>query len=103
MEEVYNFIRNKIELKPKDTIVVGFSGGPDSMALLYILNEFKKKMDLKLVCAHVNHCQRKESDEEEQYVKKYCEINNIIFDCIRITSWGDDNFENEARSARYNY
>ena len=103
MEEVFNFIRNKIDLNPDDTIVVGVSGGPDSMALLYILNEFKNKMDLKIVCAHVNHNVREESNEEEKYVKKYCSENNIIFECKRIKNWGDDNFENEARSARYGF
>jgi len=103
MEEVYNFIRNKIDLSPGDTIVVGVSGGPDSMALVYILNEFKEKMGLKLVCAHINHGKRKESDEEEAYVKKYCESNDIIFESTKITKWGDDNFENEARSVRYNF
>ena len=103
MEEVYNFIRNEIDLSPGDAIVVGVSGGPDSMALLYILNEFKAKMDLKLICAHINHGKRNESDEEEAYVRKYCKDNNIIFECIKITKWGDDNFENEARSARYNF
>ena len=103
MEEVYNFIRNKINLKPRDAVVVGVSGGPDSMALLYILNEFKKKMDLDLICAHVNHSKRKESDIEEDYIRKYCKENNIIFECKKITNWGDDNFENEARSARYSF
>lgn len=103
MEEVYNFIRSKINLKPGDSIVVGVSGGPDSMALLYILNEFKNKMGLKLICAHVNHCKRKQSDEEENYVRKYCKLNDIFFECRRINKWGDDNFENEARSARYSF
>ncbi len=103
MEEVYNFIRNQIDLRPNDKIVVGVSGGPDSMALLYILNEFKKKMGLKLICAHVNHNVRKESDNEEKYVKSYCEENNIIFESVKIKFWGDDNFENEARSKRYNF
>ncbi len=103
MEEVYNFIRNKIGLLPNDTIVVGVSGGPDSMALLYILNEFKEKMGLKLVCAHINHNKRKESEEEEKYVSKYCKENDIIFECIKVKKWGDDNFENEARSVRYNF
>ena len=42
MEEVYRFIGDEINLKPDDVVVVGVSGGPDSMALLYILNEFKK-------------------------------------------------------------
>ncbi len=103
MEEVYNFIRNQIDLRPNDKIVVGVSGGPDSMALLYILNEFKKKMGLKLICAHVNHNVRKESDNEEKYVKSYCEENNIVFESVKIKFWGDDNFENEARSKRYNF
>lgn len=58
MEEVYNFIRKEIGLSVGDTIVVGVSGGPDSMALLYILNEFKNKMDLNIICAHVNHNKR---------------------------------------------
>ena len=72
MEEVYNFILNKIDLNPNDIIVAGISGGPDSMALLFILNEFKKKMGLKLICAHINHNKRKESDTEEAYLKDYC-------------------------------
>lgn len=103
MEEVYNFIRNKINLTPGDTIVAGISGGPDSMALLYILNEFKNKMDLKIVCAHVNHNKRIESDQEQEDLKLFCKENKIIFECIKIEKWGDDNFENEARSVRYNF
>ncbi len=103
MEEVYNFIKNKIGLEPNDTIVVGVSGGPDSMALLYILNEFKKKLDLKIVCAHVNHNKRVESEQEKIDLENYCKANNIIFEYIKITNWGDDNFHNEARSVRYNF
>ena len=37
MQEVYNFIINDIGLKPGNASVVGVSGGPDSMALLYVL------------------------------------------------------------------
>lgn len=103
MEEVYNFIKNKIGLEPNNTIVVGVSGGPDSMALLYILNEFKKKLDLKIVCAHVNHNKRVESEQEKIDLENYCKANNIIFEYIKITKWGDDNFHNEARSVRYNF
>ena len=103
MEEVYNFIRNEINLELGDSIVVGVSGGPDSMALLYILNEFKEKMDLRLICAHVNHNTRKENEIEEKYLREYCSKNNITFECIKKTNWGDDNFENEARSVRYNF
>ena len=103
MEEVYNFIRNKLSFKTGDVIVAGISGGPDSMALLYILNEFKKKLDLKLVCAHINHNVREESNKEEKDLKEFCHKNKIIFECKKIESWGEDNFESEARSVRYNF
>lgn len=103
MQEVYNFIRNDIGLKPDDAVVIGVSGGPDSMALLYIMNEFKEKMGLKLICAHINHNVRKESDKEKEDLERYCKKNNIIFEYIKIKKWGDDNFHNEARSIRYNF
>lgn len=103
MEEVYNFIRNDIGLKPDDTIVVGVSGGPDSMALLYVMNEFKKAMGLKIICAHINHNVRKESDQEKIDLENYCRKNNIIFEYIKVKKWGDDNFHNEARTIRYNF
>ena len=103
MEEVYNFIRNDIGLQPDDAIVIGVSGGPDSMALLYIMNEFKNKMGLKIICAHVNHNVRKESDQEKIDLENYCKKNNIIFEYIKIKKWGDDNFHNEARTIRYNF
>ena len=103
MEEVYNFIRKEIGLSVGDTIVVGVSGGPDSMALLYILNELKNKMDLNIICAHVNHNKRKESEQEKIDLENYCKKNNITFEYIKVTNWGDDNFHNEARSVRYNF
>ena len=103
MEEVYNFIRNNIGLKMDDSVVIGVSGGPDSMALLYIMNEFKKMMNLKLICAHINHNVRKESEQERIDLENYCKENNIIFEYIKIEKWGEDNFHNEARTIRYNF
>ena len=103
MEEVYSYIKNNIELDSADNIVIGVSGGPDSMALLYIMNEFRKKIGFKIICAHVNHNMRKASDQEKIDLENYCKDNNIIFEYIKIEKWGDDNFHNEARSVRYNF
>lgn len=103
MEEVYNFIRNQIELKENDAIVIGVSGGPDSMALLYIMNEFKKDINFKIVCAHVNHNKRPESEQEKEMLHTYCKKNDIIFEYLKVENWGDDNFHNEARTVRYNF
>jgi tRNA(Ile)-lysidine synthase len=53
-------------------IIVAVSGGPDSVALLHVLNHFALADNLKLVCAHVNHGFRgEESDREAVFV---CEL-----------------------------
>ena len=103
MEEVYEFIGKKLKLTEIDTVVIGVSGGPDSMALLYIMNQFKEKIGFKIICAHVNHNKRPESEKEQKCLEKYCKENNIIFEYIKINNWGDDNFHNEARTVRYNF
>lgn len=86
-----------------DIIIVGCSSGPDSMALLDMLIKIRKKYDLKLVVAHVNHNVREQSLEEASYMKDYCAINNLLFEMMTIEEYGDDNFENEARNIRYNF
>ena len=43
MENVYKFILNESHIKEGDNVVLGVSGGPDSMVLLYIFNDLKKK------------------------------------------------------------
>ncbi len=103
MDKIYDFLLNKIKLNQQDIIVVGVSAGPDSMALLYILNELRKKIGYKIVVAHVNHNVREESKEEAEFLRDYCEKNDIIFEMMIITKYGDDNFHNEARNIRYNY
>ena len=103
MDTVYNFLINKIKLNKQDKIVVGVSAGPDSMALLYILKELKEKIGFALIVAHINHNIRPESKEEETFLNKYCQDNNIVFESMTITHYGDDNFHNEARNIRYRF
>ena len=68
-EKVINFL-NEYELRDK-TIIVGFSGGYDSMCLLDVLSEIKKLdefEDLNIVAAHYNHNWRGEESLREQEV-----------------------------------
>jgi len=103
MNKVYDFLEKEIMLSNQDTIVIGCSGGPDSMALMNILMSIRNKKDLRLICAHVNHNVRKESCEEEKFIQDYCAKNNIVFESMTIESYGDDNFHNEARKIRYHF
>ena len=103
MEEAYNFLNNKAYIEDNDNIVVAVSGGPDSMALLDLMVRVKQNKNINVICAHVNHNLRKESEDEKIMVENYCLKNNIIFEYMKIEKYGDDNFHNEARTKRYHY
>ncbi len=103
MKEVLKFLINNLKIKKEDTIVIGNSGGPDSMFLLTALLELRDKYDLKIVCAHVNHNVRKESDDEQVFLNEYCNKNKVTFEVMKIEKYGDDNFHNQARNIRYNF
>lgn len=96
-------IENNFSFHKEDTIVIGCSAGPDSMALVDMLFKIREKYSLNLVVAHVNHNLREQSVQEEEYLRNYCEKNKIMFECMMITEYGDDNFHNEARNIRYNF
>ena len=86
-----------------DVCCVACSAGPDSMALVDMLLKKKKLFNLKIIILHVNHNIRKESIDEEEYLKKYCKNNDIVFEFLKIKEYNDDNFHNEARNIRYRF
>lgn len=96
LEDSFNFNNG-------DTIVIGCSTGPDSMALLDMLIKLREKYNLQIICAHVNHKIRKQSEIEEEFIKEYCNFKNIVVEVMSIEKYGDDNFHNEARNIRYNF
>ena len=102
MKNVYKFIES-LNIKEEEYIVCAISGGPDSMCLLNILVELKNKYKFKIVCAHVNHNMRVESNEEEIFVKNYCLDNDVVFEYMKITKYDNDNFHKCARNIRYEF
>ena len=93
----------KTLLKEKDVIVVGVSGGPDSMCLLHLLNGLKDDLKLKIIVAHMNHKVRKEADDEEKYVKEFAKENNLEFELYELNEKIVSNFHSEARIIRYKF
>ena len=55
-------------LDKSSSIVVGVSGGPDSLSLMLLLNEIRLEHGFKLCAAHLDHSLRKESYREAEYV-----------------------------------
>ena len=103
MDLVIDLLENKINLNKEDSVVVGVSSGPDSMCLLYILLELRKKRGFQIIVAHINHNKREESREEEEFLKKYCKDNDVTFESMKIENYGHDNFHQEARKIRYDF
>ncbi|TYP58733.1 tRNA lysidine(34) synthetase TilS [Thermosediminibacter litoriperuensis] len=57
-------------LQRGDRVLVGVSGGPDSVCLLHLLLRHREEFDISLAVAHLNHCFRgAESDEDEAFVR----------------------------------
>ena len=69
--KVLNFFK-KVEISEKSIILVGYSGGPDSSALLWILNDIRKLIGFSLNALYIDHGIRSETEmtEECSRVKK---------------------------------
>ncbi len=80
VEEKFLNLNKECNLIEKgDVIVVGVSGGPDSITLLTCLEKYKKLLGCKIIVAHVNHLIREDSTDDELYVENICKKLNIPF------------------------
>ena len=107
-EKILNTIKKYELIKKGDNIVIGVSGGPDSMTLLNVLNNLKDILQIQIYVAHVNHMLREEADEETQYVQQFCA--NIGIDCYikkvdvtKISKKLKKSTELLGREERYNF
>lgn len=66
-------------ISKNDCIIVGLSGGPDSVYLLHALAALRETHNLTLIAAHLNHETRKESDADEQFCRDLCAKLNVPF------------------------
>ena len=102
-EKVLNYIKEKNMIKPKDTVVVGLSGGADSVCLLTILSGLRSQLEISIKAIHVNHGIRKEAAcEDEEFSRKLCEKLGIDFESYKkdIPSISRENHETEEECGR---
>ena len=109
-EKVLETIKKYNLIVDKDKIVLGVSGGPDSISMLDILRKIKEEkiIDFEIVVAHINHMIREEAIEDEKYVQKYCENHNIEcyikrIDVQKIANNKKIGTEEAGRNARYEF
>lgn len=90
-----------------DRILIGFSGGADSTALLHILNILKDEFNWELLAVHVNHGLRGlESDEDSEYSRLFCRQQDIPLiirkvDVASVVKNQGGNLQDVARILRY--
>ncbi len=92
----------------KRGVLIGLSGGADSVMLLFLLLEIKKTIcDFPIIAVHVNHMIRgDEADRDEKFAKNLCRDLNVEFRSVKINvpeiaKESGAGIEETARNARY--
>lgn len=91
-----------------DKVVLGVSGGPDSISMLDILREVQEELQFEIYVAHVNHMLREEAEDDEKYVQSYCEKYGIQcyvkrIDVQQIANTNKIGTEEAGRKVRYDF
>ena len=106
-QHVLNTIKNYGLLQKGEGVVVGVSGGYDSICLLHVLYQLSQQLDIKLYPVHINHMLRgQEALRDEQFVEDFCRslsIEPIIFkiDVAKLAQNDKISLEEAGRNARY--
>jgi tRNA(Ile)-lysidine synthase len=91
-------------LVPRGSVVVcGFSGGPDSTALVRVLADLAGDLDCRVVAAHLDHALRPDSAEDAAFCEGQAKAWRIPFRSERIEAPASGNVEASARASRYEF
>lgn len=109
LEKVKKAIQEYEMLKNVDTVVVGLSGGADSVCLLHVLHTLKEEYKLNLVASHINHGIRgEEAEQDALFSKNFAEALKVNFrllkaDCIKEAKLTGETVEEAGRRIRYEF
>lgn len=97
----------EFNLLPKNRVILaGVSGGPDSLALLYLLYSLRKDYSLKLYVAHLDHMLRKDSSKDSEFVEGIARKLKLPFFCGKVNLKKlakKGSLEEAARNARLEF
>lgn len=105
--KVLDTVRKYSMFSSGDKVVVGLSGGADSMCLVSILYDLQSELNISVSAVHINHCIRgEEGDRDERFVRSYCEKKGIPLTVFRkdipaVATATGESIELAARHIRY--
>lgn len=108
-QKVLDTIRKYKLIENGDKIVLGVSGGPDSIAMLDIFKDLRNMLGFEIYVCHVNHMIRgQEAINDQKYVEQYCKKNQIEFftkniNVVEIANRQKIGTEEAGRKARYQF
>jgi tRNA(Ile)-lysidine synthase len=79
LDTVKKTIKTHNLLQRKDKVLIAYSGGPDSTALLSLLLELRELWNLELFLAHFNHKLRSKAEEDEKFASEVARKNSLPF------------------------
>lgn len=105
-KKVWQFCQAEGLLAPGQTIVLGCSGGPDSLALLDILGKLRRAQRLRLIVVYVHHGLRSAADGEvtkvrEEAAKRQCLFHAAYVDVAALAARRHQSLETVGREERY--
>lgn len=87
MLEIKRYIEKNQLIRPGDGVVVGLSGGPDSVFLLYALHTLQARMGFTLRAVHVHHGIRgAEADRDEAFSAELCAKLAVPFQAVHVAA-----------------
>ncbi len=95
-------------VRPGDTVILGFSGGKDSVSLALLLQELQPHIPFRLLAAYFNHHLRSDAGAEEQWARAFCAARGIELeisgrDVRRFRQENRLNLEHAASLSRYDF
>ena len=108
VQHTHRFITQHQMIQPKETVLVGVSGGVDSLALLYALHTLRHQLDCQLHIAHLDHGFREDSAADAVYVAEQADqlgipISSTRVDVPQLMRDQKLSAEAAARRARYQF
>lgn len=83
-QKFLKFIDEKGLINIGDKILTAFSGGPDSVFLLFLLHKFQKRLDIRVSAVHINHNLRgTAANEDENFCREFCSDRKIDFTAVK--------------------